>query len=117
VSSPITIAVYPSAPEALPALERALSGEGRPVGVTGVRRGSDNSLVVEFDSARTRVRLLMAVIDSELHRYNATRRTQLLSELSLEQMTHIASEELQAPEIAPDTVLEALLAKAGFGEV
>lgn len=117
MSSPIVIAVYPSAPEALPALERALAGEGRPVGVTDVRRGSDNSLVIEWDSARTRVRLLMAVIDSELRRYNATRRTQLLSELSVEQMTRIAAQELQAPEIAPNTVLEALLAEAGFGEV
>jgi hypothetical protein len=58
----------------------------------------------------------MAVIDSELRRYNATRRTQLLSELSLEQMTRIAAEELQAPQVAPETVLEALLAKAGLGE-
>jgi hypothetical protein len=101
----------------LPALERALSGEGRPVGVTGVRRGADNALVIEWDASRTRVRLLMAVIDTELRRYSASRRTQLLSELSLEQMTRIAAEELQAPEIAPDTVLEALLAKAGLGEV
>lgn len=111
------MAVYPSVPEALPALEHALAGDGRPAGVKAVRRAADNSIVIEWDASRTRVRLLMAIIDSELHRYHATRRTQLLSELSLEQMTQIAADELQAPEIAPETVLEALLAKADFGEI
>jgi hypothetical protein len=110
------MAVYPSAPEALPALERALAGPGRPDGVTDVRR-DDAAVVVTWDPSRSAVRLVMAVIDAELRRYNATRRTEVRGELSLEQLTQIAAQELMTPEIAPDRVLEALLAQAGFGEI
>lgn len=110
---PITLAVYPSAPEALPALERALWGPGRPDGITAVRPCA-GGIVVEWDSARSPVRLVMGVIDAELRRYNASRRSELLSPLSLEQITQIAAQELQAPEIGPDRVLEVLLARAGL---
>lgn len=112
----IVLAVYPSAPEALPALERALSGAGRPSGVTSVRRDGAG-LVVEWDSSRSAVRLVLGVIDAELRRYNSSRRTELRCDLSLDELCRIAAEELKAAEIAPDRVLEALLAEAGFAGV
>ncbi len=115
--NPIVLAVYPSAPEALPSLERALTGKGKPEGITSVQRGGDGALIVAWDPSRTSVRLVMGVIDAELHRYNATRRTELRSEPSLDQLAQIAAQELMTPEIAPDRVLEALLAEAGFGHV
>lgn len=112
----IVLAVYPSVPEALPALERALGGPGGPEGVTAVRRDG-SALVVTWDPSRSSVRLVIAVIDTELHRYHATRRTELRGGLSIEQLCQIAAQELMTPEIAPDRVLDVLLAQAGFGEV
>ncbi len=113
MSEPIVLAVFPSVRQALPALERALAGPGAPAGVLSVRR-SDDSLVVEWDPARSAVRLVMGVIDAELRRYNASRRTELLSVLSEERLAEIAAAELQAPEIAPNRILERLLAQAGL---
>ncbi len=113
VSETIVLAVYPSAAEALPALERALGGPGRPDGIVAVRR-SDTSIVVEWDPSRSAVRLVINLIDAELRRYNATRRTELLQSLSVERLAQIAAQELQAPEIASDRILERLLAKAGL---
>lgn len=110
---PIVLAVFPSAPQALPALERALVGPGGPDGVLGVRR-SDSSIVVEWDPARSAVRLVMAVIDAELRRFGASRRTELLAPLSEALLARIAAAELQTPEIAPDRILETLLEKAGL---
>lgn len=110
---PIVLAVFPSAPQALPALERALGGDGRPDGVVSVRR-SDDSIVVEWDPSRSAVRLVMGVVDAELRRYNATRRTELLSAPSEELLAKIAAEELSTPEIAPDRILERLLEKSGL---
>jgi hypothetical protein len=113
MSGAIVLAVYPSAAEALPALERALGGPGKPDGVLEVRP-CDGGLVVTWDPSRSAVRLVIGVIDAELRRYNATRRTELLEPLPLERLTQIAAQELHAPEIAPDRVLEALLAQAGL---
>ncbi len=113
MSEPIVVAVFPSLPQALPALERALSGPGAPDGVLSVRRSGD-SIVVEWDPTRSAVRLVMGVIDAELRRYNASRRTELLTPLSEERLAEIAAAELQAPEIGPDRILERLLAQAGL---
>lgn len=110
---PIVLAVFPSVPQALPALERALGGPGRPDGVLAVRR-SDDAVVVEWDPGRTAVRLVMDLIDAELRRWNASRRTELLVPLSEERLAQIAAAELQAPEIAPDRILETLLERAGL---
>lgn len=109
----IVLAVFPSAAQALPALERALGGSGRPDGVVSVRR-SEESIVVEWDPARTGVRVVMNVIDAELRRFHASRRTELLVPLSEESLAKIAAAELQAPEIAPDRILERLLEEAGL---
>lgn len=109
---PIVLAVFPSVPQALPALERALAGPGAPDGIVELRR-SDESIVVSWDPSRSAVRLVMAAIDAELRRYNASRRTELLIPLSEERLAQIAAQELGAPEIAPDRILERLLERAG----
>jgi hypothetical protein len=82
----------------------------------GVRR-HDGGVIVEWDPERTAVRLVMGIIDAELCRYNATRRTELLSSPTTEQLALIAAQELRTQDIAPDRVLEVLLARAGFGDV
>lgn len=111
---PVAVKVYPSAPEALATLERALSGRGRPDGVISVAREADGGLRVEWNPVRTSVRVVMGVIDAELRRHNATRRTELCGDLTLEQLSALAAQELQAPDIEPERVLEALLARAGY---
>lgn len=110
---PIVLAVFPSVPQALPALERALGGPGAPDGIVELRR-SESSIVVSWDPSRSAVRLVMAAIDAELRRYNASRRTELLVPLSEERLAQIAAQELGAPEIAPDRILETLLERAGL---
>lgn len=110
---PIVLAVFPSVAQALPALERALSGPGKPDGVLSVRR-SDESIVVEWDPSRTAVRLVIDLIDAELRRFAASRRTELLSPLSEERLAEIAATELGAPEVVPGRILERLLAEAGL---
>ncbi len=66
VSPPLLVVrVVPDAPRALPALERALAGPGRPAGVRDVRR-VDASLVVECDGRVTALATLVALIDVEL---------------------------------------------------
>ena len=77
----IALAVSPTLPEALPALEEALAGTGRPAGVVfaDVR---DGALCVAWDLAQTDAGVVM---------------------------TAIVAEGLNAPEIAPDRVLEALI--------
>jgi hypothetical protein len=108
---PIVLAVFPSVTQALPALERALAGPGKPDGVLSVRR-SGESIVVEWDPSRTAVRLIVDLIDAELRRFAASRRTELLVPLSEERLAQIAAAELAAPEIAPDRILEHLLEEA-----
>lgn len=110
---PIVLAVFPSVPQALPALERALAGPGAPDGVLSVRR-SEDSIVVEWDPERSAVRLVMGVIDAELLRYGSGRRAELLAPLSEQRLAAIAAAELHGPDITADRILESLLAKAGL---
>ncbi len=104
----IALAVSPTLPEALPALEEALAGTGRPAGVVfaDVR---DGALCVAWDLAQTDAGVVMAAVDAELRRFAAARTVELLSPLPLAAMTAIVAEGLNAPEIAPDRVLEALI--------
>lgn len=104
----IALAIRPNVAEALPVLEDALGGPGRPAGIVACETVAD-ALVVEWNLDRTQVGLVLAVIDVELARFNAARINELLSPLPLAWWTAIASAGLQAPEIAPDRVLEALI--------
>ncbi len=104
----IALAVTPTLPEALPALEDALAGTGRPAGIV-FAEGRDGAICVAWDLAKTDAGIVMSAIDAELRRFAAARTVELLSPLPLAAMTAIVAEGLNAPEIAPDRVLEALI--------
>ena len=110
----IALAVFPSAPEALRGIADALGGPGRPAGIVAVGE-CDGGLIVEWDLDRTPVEVVLGLVDVELRRFVAGRRTELLSPLPLAWWTRIASDGLAAPQIAPDRVLEALLERSGVG--
>ena len=106
----IALAIEPEAQDALPALASALSGPGAPAGMCSAQRRG-NAVLVEFSPERTAWRTVKSVIDAELMRFgSATRRTSLLSPLSLEMESQIAADGLQCPGVEPSRVLEALLA-------
>ena len=104
----IALAIRPNVAEALPVLEQALAGSGRPGGVIDALRDGDR-VIVEWNLDRTPASVMLALIDVELARFKASRVNQLLSPLPLAWWTALAAEGLQAPEIAPDRVLESLI--------
>ena len=107
-SAIIALAVCPSVPEALPKLQEALGGRGRPSGVSSCET-IGTSVVVEWNLDETPARVVLELIDVELARYQSARKNQLLSPLPLAWWTQIAADGLSAPEIAPNRVLEALI--------
>ncbi len=107
----IALAVFPGRPEALSPLRDALGGAGRPAGVVGCEPLGDGVLV-EWNPERSSPELVLDLIDVELARFGAGRRTELLAPLTLARWTQIAASGLRAPEIAPDRVLEALIEAA-----
>ncbi|HEY8296736.1 MAG TPA: hypothetical protein VIG32_01765 [Candidatus Baltobacteraceae bacterium] len=107
----IALAIEPSPVDALRACESALGGRGRPAGIAGCDR-FESTLVLEVRPSVTPFALVSTILDIELRRTGGTRRTQLLSPLPLNVTARIAADGLQAPEIAADRVLEALLARA-----
>lgn len=104
----IALAIRPNAAEALPALHDLLAGPGRPSGVLGAEAAPD-AVLVEWNLDVTPAQVLLALVDIELARCGASRVTELLTPLPLAWWTAIARDGLQAPEIAPDRVLEALI--------
>jgi hypothetical protein len=58
--------------------------------------------------------LVFDLIDTELDRFHSGRRTELLTPLTETWLAKIAADGLQCPEIAPDRILETLVAKAGL---
>jgi hypothetical protein len=104
----IALAIRPNVPEALPALMDAFGGSGRPAGVLTCETVA-GAVVVEWNLERSAADTILALIDVELARFHADRVNELLSPLPLAWWTAIASAGLQAPEIAPDRVLEALI--------
>lgn len=104
----IALAIRPNVAEALPPLLEALGGSGRPAGVQSCEEVS-GALIVEWNLDRTPADVVLSIVDIELARTRAGRVTELLTPLPLAWWTSIASAGLQAPEIAPDRVLEALI--------
>ena len=104
----IALAIRPNVAEALPAIEQALAGPGRPAGVLGVER-EDDRLIIEWNLDVTPAHVMLGLVDVELARFHAARVTELLTPLPLDWWTAIARSGLQAPEIAPERVLEALI--------
>lgn len=104
----IALAIRPNVPEALPAIADALGGPGRPAGVVSAEM-LGGAVVVEWNLDRSPADTILALIDVELARFGAARVNELLTPLPLAWWTAIANAGLQAPEIAPDRVLEALI--------
>jgi hypothetical protein len=104
----IALAIEPLPPDALPLLAAALGGPGAPAGVCDCVT-SGNSLLVEFRPDMTPANLIARIIDVELRRFGGVRRTRLLSPLPMAAAAAIAAQGLQAPQIASDRILEALL--------
>lgn len=104
----IALALWPNVAEALPALEDALGGPGRPVGVLACEREGDG-IGVEWNLDRTGADVVLGLIEVELQRFHASRVTELLAPMPLAWWASLAAQGLRAPQIAPDRVLEALL--------
>lgn len=107
----IALAIEPAPPDALPWLQRALGGPGRPAGVASCEI-SGSQVVVDFRPAVTQPAMLLRIVDVELQRVRGIRRITLLSPLTVTVATAVAATGLQAPEIATDRVLESLLEAA-----
>lgn len=71
------------------------------------------SIVIEFEPARAMPSLVLNVVDVELRRFHGYRKVTLLNPLAAEILAQIAGSGLQAPEIAPDRILETLLEQSG----
>lgn len=104
----IALAVCPSVAEALPRVEEALGGPGRPAGIRSCERVG-NAIVAEWDLNVTSARTVLNLCDIELARFHSGRVNTLLTPLSDASWAKIASEGLNAPEIAPNRVLEVLI--------
>jgi len=108
----IAIAVYPSTPEALPAIADALGGAGAPDGVLSCD-AVDDAVVVEWDPLRTPASIVYGLIDVELARFHASRVVELLVPLSDALLARIAAEGLRAPDLRADRLLEFQLERSG----
>ncbi|MHB8147022.1 MAG: hypothetical protein ACYDGM_07175 [Vulcanimicrobiaceae bacterium] len=108
----IAVAVYPSVPEALPAIADALGGPGAPSGVCGLEVTA-GGIVVEWDPSRTAASTIYGLIDIELTRFAASRVTELLTPLGDELLAQIAAHGLRAPELQSDRILERALERSG----
>ncbi|HKU68214.1 MAG TPA: hypothetical protein VJP85_10595 [Candidatus Baltobacteraceae bacterium] len=104
----IALAIEPLPADALPLLAQALGGPGAPAGVCECATHGER-LILEFRPDLTPAGLLVRIIDVELRRFRGSRRTQILTPLSMRTAAAIAADGLQAPEIASDRILESLL--------
>jgi hypothetical protein len=107
----IALAVSPTVAEALPLLVEVLGGPGRPSGVLACE-SAGGAAVIEWDLDRTSATVILDLIDTELARFHSGRTTELLTPLSETWQARIAADGLQCPEIAPDRILETLVAQA-----
>jgi hypothetical protein len=107
----IALAIEPAPQDALPQLLHALSGPGAPAGICGVR-STEDAIIVDIRPLVTQPSFVLRIVDVELERFHGYRRTHLLSPLPPDAIARIAAVGLQAPEISPDRILEALLERA-----
>lgn len=104
----IVLAIEPTPPDALPAIATTLSGAGGPSGVLEcVAIG--NAAIVEFRPDQISPALVLQLADVELRRFHGYRRVRSLAPLPADMIAAIAAAGMQAPEIAPDRILETLL--------
>jgi hypothetical protein len=108
----VALAVEPTPAEALPAIAAAFSADAGLAGVVDVEVCAE-SIVIEFQPSRTAPSLVLNLADVELRRFHGYRKVTLLNPLTSEVLAKIAATGLQAPEIAPDRILETLLEQSG----
>lgn len=101
----IALAVFPAAPQALPAVLESLGGRGRPSGVVGAER-CDGAAVIEWDPEATQSRVVTALVDLELRRFGSARTSELLTPLPPALAAKVAADGLAAPQISPERILE-----------
>jgi len=104
----IALAVSPAVPQALPVLQEALGGPGRPAGILACHP-FPGGVVVEWDPDISRAELVLRLIDAELRRFASGRTAEVLAPLPTATIAKIAAEGLRAPEIRLDRVLEVLV--------
>lgn len=107
----IALAIEPTPADALPAIAGPFSSGAGVAGVLDCAAFAQ-LMVVEFQ-ARTAPSLILNLVDVELRRFHGYRKVTLLNPLPPEIVAQIAAGGLQAPEIAPDRILETLLEQSG----
>jgi hypothetical protein len=107
----IALALFPALPEALPFLLEALGGAGRPAGVLACRP-CPGGAVIEWDPGVTQAAVILGIVDAELRRFASPRVAELLSPLPPATVAKLAASGLQAPEIAPQRILELRIDRA-----
>ncbi|MGC1381994.1 MAG: hypothetical protein WA814_13345 [Candidatus Baltobacteraceae bacterium] len=106
----IALAVFPTVPEALPAVLDALGGAGRPAGVVACYRCAGGA-IVEWDLDRSPAEVILGLIDVELGRFRSGRTAELLAPLPAATIAAVAAQGLAAPQIIPDRILEVQIAR------
>ncbi|MBV8372642.1 MAG: hypothetical protein JOY69_05225 [Candidatus Eremiobacteraeota bacterium] len=112
----IAVAVFPTVAQALPAVEAALYGPGKPVGVRGFDR-CEGGAIVEWDLEQTPASVIFGVIDAELLRHRSGRTVELLTPLLPSWSAKIAADGLRCAEMSTGRVLEDLLEEAATNSV
>jgi hypothetical protein len=107
----IALAIEPTPMDALLACEDALGGAGRPAGIAACERVGSH-LIVELRPSVTPFSFVATLLGVELRRFGGFRTSVLLAPLPEAVTAAIAADGLQAQEIAPDRILETLLARA-----
>ncbi len=107
----MALAIEPQVPDALPFLQNAVGGSGRPGGVLDCRR-VESAILIDFQPEVTSPQVLFSLIDLELARFGAAGRVNtLLTPLPLQLAARVAADGLHA-ELSADRILEALLSKS-----
>lgn len=108
----IALAIEPFVSDALPFLEEALGGAGKPAGVLRCERRA-GSVLVELAEKRTSLDVILALVDVELRRFgNAARRVHCLSPLPVQFQACIAARGLAVPGIDSSQILEVLIERS-----
>jgi hypothetical protein len=101
----IAVAVFPAAPQALPAVLESVGGRGRPAGIVSAEP-CDGAAIVEWNAETTAPQIVMALVDVELRRFASARTAELLTPLPPGLAAMVAAAGLAAPEVTAGKVLE-----------
>jgi hypothetical protein len=100
----VALRIVPDASRALDALVDAFTGDGRPAGLIDARRDGD-ALVIELDTTRTPLDLVVAAVDIEIMHVSG-RRIQPLLPFDDATLTAFAGALLGEPDLEPARLIE-----------